>query len=153
MMRLILVAAAMLIAAPALAADVSVPWGDWLAGALVSVRDAVIALVVALIGVLAKQLSPAVRDVLFAAKVEQLLARAADYGIVAVAGAVKRKTMDVKIANEVIAEAINYAIATAPELAARLGANLRPKIVARLAPYLPAEADAKALRAEVTPYP
>ena len=152
-MRVLLAAAAMLIAVPALAADVTVPWGDWLASALVSVRDGVIALVVALIGVLAKQLSPAIRDVLFAAKVEQLLARAADYGIVAVAGAVKGKTMDVKIANEVIAEAINYAIATAPDLAARLGDNLRPKIVARLAPYLPAEADAKALKAEVVPYP
>jgi hypothetical protein len=152
-MRVLLAAAAMLIAVPALAADVTVPWGDWLAGALVSVRDAVIALVVALIGVLAKQLSPAIRDVLHTAKVEQLLSRAADYGIVAVAGAVKGKTMDVKIANEVIAEAMNYAVANAPELAARLGNNLRPKIVARLAPYLPAEADAKALKAEVTPYP
>lgn len=48
---------------------------------------------------------------------------------------------------------MNYAIANAPELAARLGDNLRPKIVARLAPYLPAEADAKALKAEVVPYP
>jgi hypothetical protein len=113
----------------------------------------VIALVVALIGVLAKQLSPAIRDVLHTAKVEQLLSRAADYGIVAVAGAVKGKTMDIKVANEVVAEAMNYAIANAPELAARLGDNLRPKIVARLAPYLPAEADAKTLKAEVVPYP
>jgi len=152
-MRLFLAAAAMLIAAPALAADVSVPWGDWLAGALAYVRDAVIAVVVALIGLLAKQLSPAIRDVLLAAKIEQLLTRAADYGIAAVAGAVKGKTMDVKIANEVIAEAMNYAIANAPDLAGRLGDTLRPKIVARLAPYLPAEADAKALKAEVTPYP
>lgn len=138
---------------PAFAQDgaVTVPWGDWVAGVLSYLRDGVIAIVVAMIGLLAKNLSPGIRDMILAARVEQLLTRAADYGVAAVAGAVKGKTLDVRVTNEVLEKAAEYAVANAPALAEKLGATLRPKLLARLAPIVGPEVSAEFVNAQVAP--
>lgn len=138
---------------PAFAQDgaVSVPWGDWLAGGLVYLRDAVIAGVVALIAWAARKLPTQVGEIILAARVEQLLARAADYGIAAVGGAVKGKSFDVRVTNQVIEAAADYAIANAPALVEKLGDTLRPKILARIASDVGPEVTAQAVRAEVNP--
>lgn len=152
-LALFIIAGALALASPAFAQDgaVSVPWGDWVAASLVYVRDLVIAGVVALIGLLAKNLSPGIRDMILAARVEQLLTRAADYGIAAVGGAVKGKTLDIATTNAVLEQAAEYAIANAPSLAAKLGDTLRPKLLARLAPIVAPEVSAAAVSAEVKP--
>jgi hypothetical protein len=148
---LALAIAAALFATPTFAQDgsVTLPWGDWLAGALSYVSEAVIAAVAALIGILARNLAPGIRDYILSQRVEQLLARAADYGIAAAAGAVKGKTLDIAVTNEVLEKAAEYAIANAPALAERLGKTLRPKLLARLAPYTAPEVTAAKVYAEV----
>lgn len=137
----------------ALAQDgaVTVPWGDWLGGLLSYLRDAVIAAVVALVAFAARSLPKQIGDIILAARVEQLLTRAADYGIAAVAGAVKGKTLDVNVTNEVLERAAEYAIANAPALADKLGETLRPKLLARLAPVVGPDVSAAAVNATVTP--
>lgn len=144
---------AAIIIAPAHAQDgaVVVPWGDWLAGALSYLRDAVIAAVVALVAWGARRLPTQVGEIILAARVEQLLTRAADYGVASVAGAVKGKTFDVRITNQVIEAAAEYAIANAPALVAKMGDTLRPKILARIAPDVGPDVTAEAVRAEVNP--
>ncbi len=151
---LALVAVALIAAPfPAFAQDgaVTVPWGDWLASSLVYLRDAVIAGVVALVAWGARRLPTQVGEIILAARVEQLLTRAADYGIASVAGAVKGKSFDVRITNQVIEAAIDYAIANAPSLVERMGSTLRPKILARIAADVGPEVTAESVRAEVFP--
>ncbi|MDP2358030.1 MAG: hypothetical protein Q8M31_18465 [Beijerinckiaceae bacterium] len=148
-------AALTLIAAPwpAFAQDgvVTVPWGDWIAGALVHLRDAVIAGVVALVAWAARRLPTQIGEIVLAARVEQLLTRAADYGIAAVGGAMKGKTLDVRTTNHVIEAAAEYAIANAPALVEKLGDTLRPKLLARLAPVVGIEVTAESVDAAVSP--
>ena len=63
---------------------------------------------------------------------EQLLNRALDYGLAAVAGAAKGKTLDIPIANKVLLEAAQYALDHgAPWLLKYIG-DLGPKLVARM---------------------
>lgn len=152
-MKIVLLLIATIAAVPALAQDgaVTVPWGDWLGLTLANFRDLVIAGVVGLVGIIAKRMSPAIADMILAARVEQLLTRAADYGIAAVAGATKGRTIDVKVTNEVLEKAAEYAIANAPALVEKLGATLRPKLLARLAPIVGPDVSATAVHADVQP--
>lgn len=121
------------LAVPAHAADVVIPWGDWLGLALTYLREIVIAAVSAVFLWLIRRLPTQIAELITAMRLEQLLARATDYAIAAVAGAAKDKTMSVQITNQVIAEAVSYAVRSAPSLADKFADSLRAKILARLA--------------------
>lgn len=127
------VLALVFLSAPALAADsVSIPWGDWLAGVMGYFSEIIIASILALVSLALRGLPAQVRDILLALRVEQVIARGLDYGLGAVAGAVKGRVLEIKVANEVLNDAARYVTVNAPELAGALGGTLRPKILARM---------------------
>jgi hypothetical protein len=133
-MKLFALLGAMLLAlvTPAFAADVVVPWGDWLSATLSYAREIIIAGVGAVFLWLVRSLPKQIGDIITAMRLEQLLTRAVDYGIAAVDGAAKGKVLTVPVTNSVIAEAVNYAVRSAPALADRFADTLRAKILARL---------------------
>lgn len=129
----------------------SVPWGDWLAAILSHAETGIIAV----LGVVATwaiaKLPASLGPVAHMLMTEQVLNRAVDYAIGAVAGAVKGKTVDVRTTNVLLAQAEAFVVANAPALASKLGDTLLPKLFARLsaAGVVPPEATASAVGAAV----
>lgn len=144
---------------PAQAADaaaagggaVAIPWGDWLAAALAWGRDLLVYGVIALVGLAMRRLPASIVTFLEAAQVEQLLTRAVDYAIAAVAGAQHGKSAELSIANTVLEQALTYACAHGPDLAAKYADTLHAKVLARMAAagVVPAEASAALLGVQV----
>lgn len=137
---------------PAMAADaaaVTIPVGDWIAASLGYARDIIIAAVIAGLGYVSRQLPAAAAAWIETMRIEQLLRRSIDYGIAMAEDAVKGREMTIPVANDVLRRAAEYAIDNAPSLAAKLGATLEAKLVARLSAHpdvkLPATASAKTL--------
>jgi hypothetical protein len=62
-----------------------------------------------------------------------VIAKAVDYAIATTAGAAHGKTASIPVSNELIAVALNWIVANEPKIADWSGANLRPLIVAKLA--------------------
>lgn len=124
--------------AMAMAADaggVTIPWGDWVAAAAASMGETILMLVLGLVAWMSRSLPPAIAGMLKTKQVEQLLQRAVDYGLNAVAGAAKGKTLDVNTGNEVLNVALAYAVDRAPaQLISWLGGPqaLQHMILARL---------------------
>lgn len=125
--------------AAALAADpgtvVSLPWGDWLAAAVSWGGDAIVAVILALLARLLAILPATVGSLVKTLQVEQLLARAVDFGINAVAGAAKGRVLTADLGSQVLAEAANYAVQHGPKgIVDWMGgpAALREMILARL---------------------
>lgn len=151
----LMVASMVFVAAPqAFAADaIAVPWGDWLAGALQYFHEILATLIVALVSMAMRGLPAQVRDIVLAMRVEQIIARALDYGIGAVSNAVKGRTLDVRTANAVLNAGADYVVANAPALAGKLGETLRPKILARMsaAGILPPDSTADIMGAALPP--
>lgn len=143
-MKLFALLGAMMLAliVPAHAAEVVIPWGEWLSGLLAYSKDVIVAGVALAITWGARKLPGQVGEIVVAMRLEQLLKRAVDYGIAAVEGAAKDKVLTVDITNQVIAEAVTYAAKSAPALASKFGDTIRAKILARLAGegIVPAEA-------------
>lgn len=131
----VLFPSAVLAAASVADGSVTVPIGDWIAQATTSIASLCIA---ALSWIIARWAPTWVRTQL----TEQLLSRAVDYALGAVAGAAKGKVLDVPVANAVLREAATYAVAHAPTTAKWIGDTLEPKLIARLsaAGALPAAA-------------
>ena len=97
----------------ALAADgstVSIPWGQWVSDWVPFIASGLAALVAWGL----RQLPANIVAILGNGRVELLLNNAVNYGLNAVAGAAKGKTLDVNVGNQVLSEALNYAIANAP---------------------------------------
>lgn len=113
---------------------VSIPIGDWATAILDVLNDLVLPLVVVVVGWAMRVLPSSIAAYLKMMQVDQLLARAVGYGISAVRGAVAGKELTADVGNEVLAEAIRYALAHAPALVEWAGGAdaLREKIVARL---------------------
>ena len=136
MIRAFFFAALALFAAPALAADttVTVPFGDYIAFAADLVSKYAAPLVAIILGIAARVLPAAIVDYLAMLRIEQLLTRAVGYGITAVKGAAEGQTLTVNVGNEVLAQALNYAIKHAPDVVTWAGGAdaLREKILARL---------------------
>lgn len=134
--KVALLAAAMLFAAPVLdviivhvaayAADASAPETvaqatsegtkvTWAWGTIVSQAAATIAsLILAGIAVLARNLPANFAAVFANSRVQTLVDNAVNYGVNAVADAVKDKTLTVNVGNQVLAEALQYAVDNAP---------------------------------------
>lgn len=136
-----------LLAPMALAADstsVSIPVGDWLQQGSAILAGLAASRVLWLIA----RLPPAWSAAAKAAALDQLLTKAIDYGINAVAGAEKGKTLSVNVGNAVLATALQYAVTHGPEwlLAWAGGKSLvAQKLVARL----PLEGAASVVHADV----
>jgi len=132
-------ACAVAIATPAIAQDgqVEVPYGAWISAAIewayaivgvgvLWVLRRVPAHVLAMIDAIARALGQG--------SMNELLDKAVRYGINATQGAVADRTLTVRVGNEVLERAAEYALRHAPGLVAKYGgvATLREKIIARL---------------------
>lgn len=117
-------------------------WGDILSKGAATIAS----LVIAGIALAARQLPAQFAAIFSNSRVQTLVDNAVNYGINAVAGAVKGKTLEVDVGNQVLAQALQYAVDNAPAylLSWAGGADgLAKKIMAKL--DLPSEADASAL--------
>jgi len=125
--------------------DVIVPWGAWLSSLLTSV----VSLAITLLSYVVAKWAPTYVKVFVT---DDLISKAVNYGFGAVEGAIAGKELDIKTANAVIASAANYAIQSEPKIAAWLGANLMPTILAKLSALgvLPADTSAANTGAGVT---
>lgn len=97
---------------------VIVPWGDWLVALAVSLREPLLTI---LVPIIAGYVIQAIRKVypwaalfLSQKRVEMMLEAAVGYGLNAVQGAAKGKTLSAKVAVPVIAKGTQYVIDTAP---------------------------------------
>ncbi|AWI91470.1 hypothetical protein C0214_01150 [Methylobacterium sp. DM1] len=97
---------------------VIVPWGDWLVALAVSLREPILTI---LIPIIAGYVIQAIRKVypwaalfLTQRRVEMMLEAGVGYGLNAVQGATKGKTLSVNVAVPVIAKGTQYLVDTAP---------------------------------------
>lgn len=125
------------------ATTVVLPVGTWVDGIIANAIGIATAAVLALFAWGVRQLPKGVADIVKTLRIEQLLVRAVDYGLNAVAGATRGRTLDVRVGSEVLAQAAQYAIDQAPgrliEWAGGVEA-IKKMILARL--QLAPEADA-----------
>jgi hypothetical protein len=110
---------------------VSIPYGDWF-----SASTEFIGWGLALLVTFALRFVPAsLAGILKTAQVEQLLAKAIDYGLNAVAGASKDKVLDADLGNAVVAQALRYVVDLGPRWVINfLGGEegIKARIIARL---------------------
>jgi hypothetical protein len=128
MIRMLLLAALALacVASPVFTAEVAtvgekaviLPWGDWLVALSVSLREPILTV---LLPIIAAYIIQAIRKVypwaalfLSQRRVEMMLEAAVGFGLNAVNGAAKGKTLSVNVAVPVIAKGTQYVIDTAP---------------------------------------
>jgi hypothetical protein len=97
---------------------VLIPWGDWLVALAVSLREPILTI---LLPIIAAYIIQAIRKVypwaalfLSQRRVEMMLEAAVGFGLNAVNGAAKGKTLSVNVAVPVIAKGTQYVIDTAP---------------------------------------
>jgi hypothetical protein len=134
-------------AAPS-AAPVAIPYGDWIASLLSWARDFFIALAM---GAVVRFMPAALQQYL----TNQVLAKAVDYAIAAVDGAVKGQSLSLPVTTAVLSAAENYVVASAPALAAKLGPLLRAKLLARVSAASPVASNvtAASVGASLPPVP
>jgi len=109
---------------------VTIPWGKYVS----DLATTVAALTVPAVAWLFRALPGQWANMLIAARADQLLERSISYGINSVADASHDKKLTVPIANDVLREAVQYAVDNAPRLVKTFGGVdvLRKKIIARL---------------------
>jgi hypothetical protein len=124
--------------------SIVVPWGAWVSSALASLGS----IAIAFLSFVVARWAPAYVKVLLT---DDVIAKAVNYGIGAVEGAVHGKTLTLETTNLVLAAAEQYAVASAPAISKWLGANLRPLILAKLSALgvVPADASADLVGAAV----
>ena len=110
--------------------NVAIPIGTWIA----NIATTLTMLTVPLVGFMFRRLPSQWANMLMAARVDQLLTQAINYGINATAGASKDKVLTVPAANSVLAHAAQYAVDNAPSLVNLAGGTdlIVKKIIARL---------------------
>lgn len=111
--------------------SVSLPIGDWLADAAAFIG----AIAAAALAWVFSKLPASIQPILRTMQAEQLLGKAIDYALNAVAGAEKGKTLDVKVGSSVVASAAQYVVDHGPAwLVEWLGGlpAIEQKIIARL---------------------
>lgn len=96
------------------ATTVVVPYGNALDALLENIFGLVGSAVTLVFAFLARNLPKQIVDFLIMIRAEQMLARAAEYGINATRGAVKDKSLSIDVGNEAIAKATNYVLDSAP---------------------------------------
>lgn len=114
---------------------VVVPVGDWVDKVLAWVQTALAAIVAAVVAWAFRNLPQSVTSILRTLQIEQVLTRAADYGINLTRGAVKGKALEVDVHNEAVAKALQYALDNAPRWLINWAGGpeaLRDKLMARI---------------------
>lgn len=117
---------------------VTLPFGAWINAIAPTVIEIAGAVLTVILAWAARLLPATLRSFISDAamkQAEQLLERAVDYGINAVAGAAKDKTLTIDVGNQVIAQAANYVVTHGPAwLIDWMGgaAAIEQKIIARL---------------------
>ena len=130
-MRILITLAFILAPTMALAADVVpvsvvVPYGDWIGAALPYAGYALAA--VAIWGV--RTLPPQFSALAHVMQAESLITAAISYGINTTKGATRDKTLELHVANPVLAAALTYVLTIAkPTILAQLG---EPAVIARM---------------------
>jgi hypothetical protein len=112
-------------------ADIVIPWGAWLS----ELSSLLATLIFGAMVWLLRRLPSNVVAILQTMRAEQLLQKAIDYGVNAVAGATKDRVLTVPVANDVVRKAAEYAIASgAPKVIEWMGGadGIMSKIIARL---------------------
>lgn len=127
-----LLGALLLACTPAYAADVSIPWGDWISAGINFFRQDIIYVLTLAVVWAGRKIPGQLGELIQGMRLDSLLNRAADYAIAAVDGAAKGKTANLSIANEMLAAAVEYALANAPKLASKYADTLHAKILARI---------------------
>lgn len=110
---------------------VVVPYGSWVGSVVIYLTPAIVALVAAAIGWLAKRLGP-VGASLKEEQLQQTVQNAVDYAAATIGHAEAGKTVSVEIGNAVVSRAVEFLIAHAPQIANALGSQLRPLIIAKM---------------------
>lgn len=114
---------------------VVVPVGNWISEILTGGAALIGSLALAAFAWFLRLIPKAVADALRVAQVEQIIQRGVDYGIGAVAGAAKDKSLSVDVGSKVLAEALNYIVQQAPAWFLKFVGGpeaLRQMILARL---------------------
>lgn len=117
--------------------EASVPWGDWLSefikGFAVIAGSAALWLLRRIPSKFGAVLDM-IAGMTGQGRANELLEKAIVYGINTTAGAARGKVLTVKVGNEVLERAFEYALRHAPKLVTKLGGDtmLREKIIARL---------------------
>lgn len=146
---------------------ISIPYGDMIADFLtwlLMLAGAVAAWVMRRLPSAAVSALDMLAGALGQGRANELLEKAITYGVNTTAGAVRGKTLSVKVGNEVLERALEYAVRHAPSLVTKLGGiqSIREKIIARLdleadaaipAPRPPAESLIRADSAAPAPTP
>lgn len=120
MTRILLAALALVCACvPALAAEVvktsvDLPWGDWITAVLQPAAAILVPIAAAAVTAGVAKISPWASLVLSRQRVQSAIQAGADYGINAVSGAVKGKTLTVPVGSAVIAEGVQHVVNTTP---------------------------------------
>lgn len=121
MTRIVFAALALVCAAaPAMAAEVvrtsvDLPWGDWITAVLQPVSAVLVPLAAAAATAGIAKVSPWASLFLSRARVQSAIQAGADYGVNAVAGAVKGKTLTVPVGSAVIAAGVQHVVNTTPQ--------------------------------------
>ncbi|HRO04593.1 MAG TPA: hypothetical protein PLS69_13405 [Terricaulis sp.] len=129
---------AQLTAAPApIDGEAVVPWGQWLSDLIGGAFAIIFAALLWLMRKLPSNITAMVNGISQAmgqGSMNELLEKAVNYGVNVTKDAVRNQTMTIKVGNEVLERATEYAIRHAPGLVAKYGglSTLREKIVARL---------------------
>lgn len=110
---------------------VTVPYGEWIYD---FGQNWLLPVVIAAVGWALRKLPKEWQGLALAARVDQLLANAIQYGINATSGAVRTKTLDVETGNAVMHIALQYAIQHGPSIVKSAGGvtRIQEKILARL---------------------
>jgi hypothetical protein len=111
---------------------VTIPFGDWIAAIAAHAGEIVLAIAVFLM----RKLPGRFMGIIDAARVDQLLEKAIEFGVNQVVGAAKGKVLTADVGSAVLSEALGYAIEHGPtSLITWAGGPdlIREKIVARLA--------------------
>lgn len=114
---------------------VVIPVGTWIDQLLTGIQSSLAVIIAAVVAWAFRKLPQSVVSILRMVQAEQILTRAADYGINATKGAVKGKSLSIDVGNEAVARAVQYAVNNgAPWLIKWLGGAdaIRDKIIARI---------------------
>lgn len=117
--------------------EVQVPWGAWLSdliGAAFAVIFAAVLWMVRRLPANIVNMVDAIARAMGQGSMNELLEKAVSYGVNVTQGAVRDQTLSLKVGNQVLERAAEYAMRAAPELVAKYGGlgPLRERIIARL---------------------
>lgn len=125
----------------------TVQWGNLTADLLQIFGPLIAAVLTAFVSWGIAKVAPSLANIMKQNHIDALLYRALSAAVAKTEGAVKGKEVSVPIANSILAKALDYLQAQAPELITKYGPRIEQMLVARLDEHvtLPPEANAETL--------